>query len=315
MFQRWGFMMGEIWLLLLLAALLGLLAGWLIWGRRAPSDGGHDETASLRSALDSCTAKGRDQTARIAALEGDLAAAQAKVADSAAQASAKTAAASAAASVASAAAAGDAVKAAPAPKAEAAKTDASKATAPKTKTVAESGATTKAKAAQDSGAAGKAATGNATTGKAVAGKAPTDKAAPAKPAIAKAATTKAPATKTEAAKTGSGKSEFGKTASTASNAAKPTAPKAADKPKGLTKARGGKPDDLKLIKGVGPKLEALCNKLGYFHFDQIASWTEKEIAWVDDNLEGFKGRVTREDWVQQARDLMNGLPPRPGGEK
>ena len=51
------------------------------------------------------------------------------------------------------------------------------------------------------------------------------------------------------------------------------------------------------------------------HFDQIASWTEKEIAWVDDNLEGFKGRVTREDWVQQARDLMNGLPPRPGGEK
>ena len=105
------------------------------------------------------------------------------------------------------------------------------------------------------------------------------------------------------------------TGTRAASAAKSTAPKAADKPKSLTKARGGKPDDLKLIKGVGPKLEALCNKLGFYHFDQIASWTEKEIAWVDDNLEGFKGRVTREDWVQQARDLMNGLPPRPGGEK
>ena len=83
MFQHWGLMMGEIWLLLLLAALLGLLAGWLIWGRRAPNDGENDETASLRSALDSCTAKGRDHTARIAALESDLATAKAKAADSA----------------------------------------------------------------------------------------------------------------------------------------------------------------------------------------------------------------------------------------
>jgi predicted flap endonuclease-1-like 5' DNA nuclease len=122
------------------------------------------------------------------------------------------------------------------------------------------------------------------------------------PAQAKAAKAASPA---PASKPDSGKATSGA----------PTAPKAADKPKGLTKARGGKPDDLKLIKGVGPKLEALCNKLGFYHFDQIASWTEKEIAWVDDNLEGFKGRVTREDWVQQARDLMNGLPPRPGGEK
>jgi predicted flap endonuclease-1-like 5' DNA nuclease len=93
------------------------------------------------------------------------------------------------------------------------------------------------------------------------------------------------------------------------------APKAASKPKGLTEARGGKPDDLKLVKGIGPALEKLCNKLGYFHFDQIAAWTDKEIAWVDDNLEGFKGRVTRDEWVPQARDLAKGLPPRAGGEK
>ena len=63
------------------------------------------------------------------------------------------------------------------------------------------------------------------------------------------------------------------------------------------------PDDLKLIKGVGPKLEAMLHELGYFHFDQIAGWTPEEVAWVDENLEGFKGRVTREGWVEQAREL------------
>ncbi|WP_323770115.1 NADH-quinone oxidoreductase subunit E [Antarctobacter sp.] len=76
-----------------------------------------------------------------------------------------------------------------------------------------------------------------------------------------------------------------------------------EKPAGLEAARDGKPDDLKEIKGVGPKLEKLLNTLGVFHFDQIAAWTDKELAWVDDNLEGFKGRATRDEWVSQARDL------------
>lgn len=75
------------------------------------------------------------------------------------------------------------------------------------------------------------------------------------------------------------------------------------KPEGLSVARGGTPDDLKKIKGVGPKLEKLLHRLGFFHFDQIAAWTADEIAWVDDNLEGFKGRVTRDEWVTQARAL------------
>ena len=66
------------------------------------------------------------------------------------------------------------------------------------------------------------------------------------------------------------------------------------------------PDDLKQIKGIGPKLESLCNRLGFFHFDQIAAWTEDEVAWVDQNLEGFKGRVTRDNWVAQAQVLAAG---------
>jgi NADH-quinone oxidoreductase subunit E len=78
------------------------------------------------------------------------------------------------------------------------------------------------------------------------------------------------------------------------------------KPAGLSAPKDGKADDLKLIVGIGPKLEALCHRLGFFHFDQIAHWTEGEIAWVDENLEGFKGRVTRDKWVAQAKVLAAG---------
>lgn len=92
----------------------------------------------------------------------------------------------------------------------------------------------------------------------------------------------------------------------APKAAAPTAEVAQAKPEGLTQAREGGADDLKLIKGVGPALEKLCNALGFYHFDQVAGWSAEEIAWVDDNLEGFKGRVTRDDWVAQAKLLATG---------
>jgi predicted flap endonuclease-1-like 5' DNA nuclease len=81
---------------------------------------------------------------------------------------------------------------------------------------------------------------------------------------------------------------------------------APQRPLGMTTARDGTADDLKEINGVGPVLEKLLHSLGYFHFDQIAAWTAAEVAWVDDNLEGFKGRVTRDDWVPQARLLAAG---------
>ena len=53
-------------------------------------------------------------------------------------------------------------------------------------------------------------------------------------------------------------------------------------------------------------METLCNGLGFYHFDQIAKWSSDEVAWVDANLEGFKGRVTRDEWVSQARVLAAG---------
>jgi NADH-quinone oxidoreductase subunit E len=77
-------------------------------------------------------------------------------------------------------------------------------------------------------------------------------------------------------------------------------------PKGLDGPRDGQADDLKQIKGVGPALEKLLNELGFFHFDQIAAWSADEVAWVDQNLKGFKGRVTRDNWIAQAKDLAKG---------
>ena len=62
-------------------------------------------------------------------------------------------------------------------------------------------------------------------------------------------------------------------------------------PRGWPRRASDGPDDLKLIKGVGPELEALLHWLGFYHFDQIAAWTPEEVAWVDENLEGFHGRV------------------------
>jgi NADH-quinone oxidoreductase subunit E len=66
--------------------------------------------------------------------------------------------------------------------------------------------------------------------------------------------------------------------------------------------RDGKADDLKQISGIGPKLEKLLNKLGVYHFDQIADWTQREIDWANQAMT-FRGRIEREKWVQQAAEL------------
>lgn len=84
------------------------------------------------------------------------------------------------------------------------------------------------------------------------------------------------------------------------------APPAPVKPAALEAPESGTPDDLKKIKGVGPKLEELLHSLGIFHFSQVASWGAAEVAWMDSNLEGFFGRVTRDDWVGQAKALAGG---------
>ena len=73
-------------------------------------------------------------------------------------------------------------------------------------------------------------------------------------------------------------------------------------PKLLKSARKSGADDLKLISGVGPKIEGILNELGIFHFDQVAVWKRAEVKWVDERLK-FKGRIDREKWISQAKKL------------
>ncbi|MCK8484823.1 NADH-quinone oxidoreductase subunit E [Aliiroseovarius sp. S2029] len=88
-------------------------------------------------------------------------------------------------------------------------------------------------------------------------------------------------------------------------AAEPVAPENTKKPRTMKAPRKSGADDLKLLKGVGPKLEGVLNGLGFWHFDQIAKWSAEEIAWVDDQL-SFKGRIERDGWVEQAKILAEG---------
>jgi predicted flap endonuclease-1-like 5' DNA nuclease len=77
------------------------------------------------------------------------------------------------------------------------------------------------------------------------------------------------------------------------------------KPETLSTPRASGADDLTQIRGIGPKLAGVLHEMGVYHFDQIASWSDAEVAWVDANLKGFRGRVSRDDWVTQAKALRD----------
>lgn len=76
------------------------------------------------------------------------------------------------------------------------------------------------------------------------------------------------------------------------------------KPRAMKAPRKAGADDLKKIEGIGPVLEKACNALGIWHYDQIAKWGAAEVAWMDANLKGFRGRVSRDKWVAQAKIIV-----------
>lgn len=97
------------------------------------------------------------------------------------------------------------------------------------------------------------------------------------------------------------KSSAAKKTKNAKSAAKAT-PKSSKNGAPPSIKKPSKPDDLKLISGVGPKLEKVLNGLGIYKFEQISKWTKSEREWVDGYLK-FKGRIDRDDWVSQAKKL------------
>jgi predicted flap endonuclease-1-like 5' DNA nuclease len=63
------------------------------------------------------------------------------------------------------------------------------------------------------------------------------------------------------------------------------------------------PDDLKLIVGIGPVLERMLHQMGISTYRQIARWSERDIDEFDARLPEFPGRIRRDAWVTQAREL------------
>ncbi|MCO6385063.1 MAG: hypothetical protein JXQ91_20455 [Vannielia sp.] len=225
MFQNWGFLLTEIWFLLILAALVGLLAGWIFWGKSVPVEAGDGEEVDrvafdqavanehrlraerdeLATRLDRCRSDGEKKDVRMKEMEGELDELRGKAAFTAPLAAFE--------------ADDDEIRAF-----------------------------------------------DETSG------------TPADPVGA-------PDYDGDGVQEGQDEG---------------SAPATLDAP------REGGADDLKKIKGVGKKLEALLHSMGFFHYDQIAGWTSQEVAWVNANLIGFKGRVSRDNWVEQAKLLAAG---------
>ncbi|MFB9978395.1 NADH-quinone oxidoreductase subunit E [Mesorhizobium kowhaii] len=91
----------------------------------------------------------------------------------------------------------------------------------------------------------------------------------------------------------------------AAKATKPAKPSLEDKNRPAGIDRPALVDDLKLISGVGPKIEDILHSVGIFTFAQVASWKKAERDWVDGYL-AFHGRIDRDDWVKQAKALAKG---------
>ncbi|KQM14871.1 hypothetical protein [Novosphingobium sp. Leaf2] len=90
-------------------------------------------------------------------------------------------------------------------------------------------------------------------------------------------------------------------------AAEPDPTPAASAP-ALEETAGGdvEPDDLRKIKGLGPKMLTVLHALGITRYAQIAAWTDADLDDLDTRLGAFAGRPRRDNWVEQARLLATG---------
>jgi large subunit ribosomal protein L21 len=87
------------------------------------------------------------------------------------------------------------------------------------------------------------------------------------------------------------------------------APKKAAAAASATEATGRDPSNLSLISGVGPTIEKKLRAAGINTWNDIAAWSEDDVVRWNDELK-LGHRATREQWVEQAKELLEGKPPR-----
>ena len=80
----------------------------------------------------------------------------------------------------------------------------------------------------------------------------------------------------------------------------------APKPANLLSEAPAEVDDLKKIKGVGPKFEGLLNSFGIYKYEQLAAFSARDVEWLAAELGSFPDRIDRDEWVQQAGTLAKG---------
>lgn len=90
----------------------------------------------------------------------------------------------------------------------------------------------------------------------------------------------------------------------ADGAAAERADAAGTRPPAYSRSQVDEVDELQRISGIGPVLEKTLHDLGIFKFEQIASWSRENTEWVNAYL-AFKGRIDRENWVEQARKIVD----------
>ena len=89
--------------------------------------------------------------------------------------------------------------------------------------------------------------------------------------------------------------------------AKQKVPAEAPRPKSaVQQAAKGKNDDFSKLKGVGPKAAEAIVAAGVTSLEQIAAWSDEDVAWADENIKGAKGKASRDDWRGQAKALIEG---------
>ena len=127
-----------------------------------------------------------------------------------------------------------------------------------------------------------------------------------------AATKKAPIAKPVAPKAKTPKTAAPKASAPIAPVAEMAAPVAAAKPK-VVKPKVAKPtpaisipDNLEVLKGLGPKVASMLKALGVTSIAQVAGWTEADVAEIDTKLGAFAGRIKRDNWVDQAQLLAAG---------
>lgn len=92
-------------------------------------------------------------------------------------------------------------------------------------------------------------------------------------------------------------------------AKKDAAPKAAEAAPAPAADGARDENDISLISGIGPTIEKKLRAAGINTWSQIAKWSDADVAKFDEEL-ALRGRATREEWVEQAKELLAGKPPR-----